>query len=124
VISLFLVVKNISMKVAVGFALACERRARWHGADIEAGYARVRVDEIVHGYESLELDIPGVEGESIQGEVARGIILWPKSTESLGAKATFSSSTSKSTESPSNTSKATISASTSKYTSPAARSWV
>ena len=66
------------MRVAVGFALACEPGARWHGGEIQAGYARVGVDEVVQGYESLELDIPGVEGESTLGEVTGGIILWPK----------------------------------------------
>ena len=29
--------KNISMKVAVGFTLACEPGARWHGGEIQAG---------------------------------------------------------------------------------------
>ena len=70
--------KNISMKVAVGFALACEPGARWHGGEIQAGYAHVGVDEVLPGYESLELDIPGAEGEMTLGEVAHGIILWPK----------------------------------------------
>ena len=70
--------KNISMKVAVGFALACEPGARWHGSEIHSSYARVRVDEVVPGYDALELDIPGAEGEMTLEEVARGIILWPK----------------------------------------------
>ena len=42
--------KNISMKVAEGFALACEPRARWHGGEIQAGYARVGVDEVLPRY--------------------------------------------------------------------------
>ena len=70
--------KNISMKVVVGFALACEPGARWHGGDIPAGYARVGVDEVLPGYETLELDIPAAEGEMTLGEVAHGIILWKK----------------------------------------------
>jgi hypothetical protein len=52
------------MNAAVGFALTCERGARWHGNEIQASYTRVGVDEIVPGYESLELDIPGPEGQS------------------------------------------------------------
>jgi hypothetical protein len=37
--------KNISMKVAVGQALPCPPNARWHGREIPAGYAKVRVDK-------------------------------------------------------------------------------
>jgi hypothetical protein len=33
--------KNISMRVAVSFALACEPGARWHGGAIQDGYVRV-----------------------------------------------------------------------------------
>jgi hypothetical protein len=47
--------KNISMKVVVSFALPCEPRVRWHGHEIQAGYARVGVDEVVLGYDSLDL---------------------------------------------------------------------
>jgi hypothetical protein len=36
------------------------------------------VDEVVPGYDALELDIPVAKGEMILGEVACGIILWPK----------------------------------------------
>jgi hypothetical protein len=70
--------KNISMKVAVGYALPCTPGARWHGRDIQAGYARVGVDEVVHPFESLELEIHGAEGETTLGEVKGGIILWAK----------------------------------------------
>jgi hypothetical protein len=70
--------KNISMKVAVGFTLPCEPRVRWHGRGIQAGYARVGVDEVVPGYESLELDIPGPEEETPLGEVLGGVVLWDK----------------------------------------------
>jgi hypothetical protein len=70
--------KNISMKVAVGYALPCGPREVWHGRGIQAGYARVGVDAIVLGYESLELDIPGLEDEITLGEVLGGIILWDK----------------------------------------------
>jgi hypothetical protein len=36
--------KNISMKLAVGQALPCPPDACWHGREIPAGYAKVRVD--------------------------------------------------------------------------------
>src|SRR3990170_7436931 len=70
--------KNISMKVAVGFALPNAPEATIHGNPIPAGYARVGVDEVLSGYDSLELDIPGGEGEQTLGEVIRGLIVWRK----------------------------------------------
>ena len=70
--------KNISMKVAVGFALPSEPGACFHGCQIPAGYARVGVDEVLKGYETLELDIPAGEGETTLGEVTHAIILWKK----------------------------------------------
>jgi hypothetical protein len=57
--------KNISMKV--DFALPCEPGVHLHGREIRAGYARVVVDEVVPGYDSLELDIPGPEEEMTLG---------------------------------------------------------
>jgi hypothetical protein len=70
--------KNIPMKVAVSYALPCGPREVWHGCEIQAGYACVGVDAIVPSYESLELDIPGLEDEITLGEVLGGIILWDK----------------------------------------------
>ena len=70
--------KNISMKVAVGFALPSEPGACFHGYQIPAGYARVGVDEVMKGYETLEHDIPCGEGETTLGEVTHAIILWKK----------------------------------------------
>jgi hypothetical protein len=70
--------KNISMKVAVGYALSCEPGVTWHSRRIPDGYARVGVDEIVPGYESLELDMAGPEDEATLGEVLGGVILWNK----------------------------------------------
>jgi hypothetical protein len=68
--------KNISMKVAVGQALPCPPDARWHGREIPAGYAKVRVDEIITGFHDMELDIPGPKDERTLGEVVGGVILW------------------------------------------------
>ena len=70
--------KNISVKVAVGFAFVPSDKATWHGREIPAGYARVTVDEIERGYERLELDYETPEGEKTLQEVGSGIILWPK----------------------------------------------
>jgi hypothetical protein len=70
--------KNISTKVAVGYALSCEPGVTWHSCQIPDGYARVGVDEIVPGYESLELDMAGLEDEATLGKVLGGVILWNK----------------------------------------------
>ena len=57
------------MKVAVGFALPNEPEGTIHGNPIPAGYARVGVDEVMSGYDSLEIDIPEGEGEQTLGYV-------------------------------------------------------
>ena len=80
-------VKNLSLKVAVGCALPCPHDARWHGREIPAGFAKVGVDEIVTGFESMELPIPGPEGERTLGEVLGGIILWEKNNIKLPGSA-------------------------------------
>jgi hypothetical protein len=70
--------KNISMKVAVGYVLPSGPGQTWHGREIRAGYALVGVDAIVPGYESLDLDVTGPEEEATLGEVLSGVILWDK----------------------------------------------
>ena len=70
--------KNISFKVAVGYALPNQSGASYHLGGIPAGYARVGVDEVVPLYANLDLDIPGGDGEKTLGEVEKGIALWNK----------------------------------------------
>jgi hypothetical protein len=70
--------KNISMKVAVGYALPCEPGVTWHSCQIPDGYACVGVDEVLRRYESLELDMAGPEDEATLEEILGGIILWKK----------------------------------------------
>jgi hypothetical protein len=70
--------KNISMKVAVGYVLPSGPGQTWHSREIRAGYARVGVDAIERGYESLDLDIAGPEKKATLGEVLGGVILWDK----------------------------------------------
>lgn len=70
--------KNISMKVAVGYVLPSGPGQTWHGREIRPGYAKVGVDAIERGYESLLLDVAGPEEEEKLGEVLGGIILWDK----------------------------------------------
>jgi hypothetical protein len=69
--------KNMSFKVAIGTALSCLPDALHHGNLIAAGYAHVMVDDIVPGFEDLEIDIPTPEGDVKLGDVKRYVILWP-----------------------------------------------
>ena len=70
--------KNMSFKVAVGYALPNQSGASYHLGGLPAGYARVGVDEVVPLYANLYLDIPGGDGEKTLGEVEKGIALWNK----------------------------------------------
>ena len=67
--------KNISFKVEVGYALPNEPGASYHLGQIPAGYARVGVDEIMVGFETLELDYRGGDDEKTLGEVKHGFVL-------------------------------------------------
>jgi hypothetical protein len=71
-------VRNLSLKAADGYALTCESTTLWHCNEIPDGYGRVGVDQLVPGYESLELDIPGANDERTLGDIVGGIILWRK----------------------------------------------
>ena len=75
---LHVLVRNLSFKAANGYALTYEATALWHCKEIPDGYGCVGVDEIFDGYHSLELDIPGVDGERTLADVGGGIILWKK----------------------------------------------
>jgi hypothetical protein len=70
--------KNMTFKVAIGDALPCLPEALHHGNQIRGGYARVLVDDIVPGFEDLELDFPTPEGAVRLGDVKRNIVLWQK----------------------------------------------
>ena len=70
--------KNLSMPVALGYALPCPPGTKWHTREIPDGYTKVGVDQILTGFHSMELDIHGAEGETTLGEVKGGIILWAK----------------------------------------------
>lgn len=67
---------NLSIKVAIGFALPSGPRTT---SPVPDGYAVVRVDEVMKGFEPLELDFPAGEGDLIElGEAMKGTVLWPK----------------------------------------------
>ena len=71
-------VRNLTMKAADGYALTCESTALYRGNEIPDGYARVGVDQVEPGFESLELQIPGGDDERTLGDVQGRLILWPK----------------------------------------------
>ena len=71
-------VSNISMKVAVGYALPIVDTASYHNGVIHPGYAVVGVDEIVPESESLALEIPGGNGEEALCDVKGGFVQWNK----------------------------------------------
>jgi hypothetical protein len=56
-------VGNISTKVATDSALPCTPGALHHNNPIENGYAHVMVEDIVQGFEDLEIDYATPEGE-------------------------------------------------------------
>ena len=63
VCELHIKLKNLSMKVMDGIALPNAPKALLHGNPIPPGYACVGVDEVLSGYESLDLDYLGGQGE-------------------------------------------------------------
>ena len=70
--------RNISVKVAVGYVYPYEDGQTHHHQPIPAGYARVGVDDVVAGYETMDLDIPGGDEEKTLADVKRGFALWNK----------------------------------------------
>ena len=69
---------NPSFKVAIATTLPCLPGVLHHSLPIPPGYARVSVDELVEGFEELEIDIATTEGHKKLGDVKRHIILWQK----------------------------------------------
>jgi hypothetical protein len=68
--------KNMSLKVAIGNALPCLPGALYHGNPITTSHARVSVNDIVPGFEDLEIDFPTPEGNVILEDFKNDIILW------------------------------------------------
>ena len=69
---------NITLKVAVGYALPRVPDGTYHCSPIPDGYAVVGVDEVTNGFEQLELEYPTGEGETHLGDAIRTTILWRK----------------------------------------------
>src|SRR3954469_13993996 len=72
-------VVNVSMKVAVGYALPIGPAPTYHCRPVPQGYAVVGVDEVMHNFQGLKLDYPAGEGDVIElGEATNVTILCPK----------------------------------------------
>ena len=71
--------QNFKVKAAVGSVLPPEPGATYHCRLIPEGYARVMVDEIMEGFEDLQLDHPTGEGETRLGLALRTPCLWRRS---------------------------------------------
>jgi hypothetical protein len=70
--------KKMSFKVVIGTTLPCLPEALHHGNLIPSGYAHVLVDDIVPGFEDVEIDFATPEGDVRFGNVKHYIILWQK----------------------------------------------
>src|SRR6185369_9069305 len=71
-------IKNLMFTVAYDTAMPTQPGDVYHGQQILAGYPRVGVEQVCQGWEMLELDIPGGDGERIVAEAIHGYILWDK----------------------------------------------
>ena len=69
---------NLSLKVAVGYALPHDPNAPIHGNRIPPGYAIVAVDEVMKEYEKLELDYPTGDQEHELIAAKGTTIVWKK----------------------------------------------
>ena len=71
---------NLTMKVAVGYAVPIGPTPTFHCSPVPHGYAIVGVDEVSKGFEELKLKhAAGEDGEVVKlGEARKGTILWPK----------------------------------------------
>jgi hypothetical protein len=59
---------NITVKVAVGYALPLLPVGTYQCRPIPDGYAVVGVDDVVNGFEQLDLDFPTAEGYTELGD--------------------------------------------------------
>jgi hypothetical protein len=72
-------IMNITMEVAVGYALPIGPNATYHCHLIPHGYAIAGVDKVMGGFEQLKLDHPVGEGDLYElGEAKKTTVLWLK----------------------------------------------
>ena len=70
--------RNISYPGVNVYALPHQPGATFHFGEVPARFARVEVTKVMSAFHSMDLDIPGAEGEKTLGEVKLGIVLWKK----------------------------------------------
>ena len=69
---------NLTLKAVLGSVLPPRAEGTFHCRPIPHGYAIVTLDEIVEGFEDLELDYHTGEGEIRVGDALRSTCLWKK----------------------------------------------
>jgi len=69
---------NRSVKVVAGYVLPPGPNATHHCSPVQDGYAIVGVDEVIKGFEQLDLDFPIGELETSLVDALRVAILWKK----------------------------------------------
>ena len=75
-----MVVANLSMKAAVGYAIPIPpQNPIYHCVPVPDGYAVVGVDEVVSGFQPMKLDYPAGEGNVDElGDATKLTVLWRK----------------------------------------------
>jgi hypothetical protein len=71
---------DATVMVAVGVVTHIDptKTPRIHGAIVPAGYASVSVDRVVKGFENVQLEIEGGDGEKTLGQAEKAFICWRK----------------------------------------------
>ena len=69
---------NLTLKAAVGHVLPPRPDATFHCTPVPAGFAIVGVDEIMDGFDGLELEYATGEGELLLRYALRNTCLWRK----------------------------------------------
>ena len=64
--------------MAKDYALPHLPGTTFHFGEVPPGFSRVGVTTVMALFHSIDLDIPGAEGENSLGEVELGIVLWKK----------------------------------------------
>ena len=70
--------QNLTLKAAVVSVVPPEAEGTFHCRSISHGYAIVAVDEIIDGFEEMELEYPTSEGENHLVYALKSTCLWRK----------------------------------------------
>ena len=69
-------INNLMFTIAYSTTMPTQPGDVYHGQQISARYTRVGMEQVCQGWEMLELDIPGGDGERTLAEAIHGYILW------------------------------------------------